>query len=182
MDDQRILDLLWARSEDAIAALADRFGGLLNTICMNILCNPQDAQECVSDTYLALWNTIPPKRPLPLSPYVCRIGRNIALNRLRSLTAQKRNSRYDVSLEELEPYLGTAALDDAVTARELGQLIDRFLQGIRKESRVIFLRRYWFGDSVADIAKRTGLTQNAVSVRLSRTREQLRAFLQNEGY
>lgn len=182
MDDKQILDLLWERSERAIQALMSRFGALLNRICMNILGDPQDAQECVNDTYMAIWNAIPPKRPEPLSPFVCRTGKNIALNRLRSNTAKKRNSQYNLSLEELEPYLGTAALDDTVSAQQLGRLIERFLESIKTNNRMIFLRRYWFGDSVKDIAVQMGMTENAVSVRLSRTREQLRAYLQNEGY
>ena len=182
MDDKTILDLLWQRSEQAIDALMERFGALLNRICMNILGNTQDAQECVSDTYLAVWNAIPPKRPQPLSPFVCRTGKNIALNRLRSNTAQKRNSQYDLSLEELEPYLGTAALDETVSARELGELINGFLKTVKQDNRNIFLRRYWFGDSVITIASEMGMTENAVSVRLNRTREQLRDYLQKEGY
>ena len=182
MDDKKILDLLWQRSEQAIDALMARFGELLHRICMNILGDPQDAQECVSDTYLAVWNAIPPKRPNPLSPFVCRTGKNIAIDRLRSNTALKRNSQYDLSLEELEPYLGTAALDETISARELGELINRFLKTIKRDSRNMFLRRYWFGDSVTAIAQEMGMTENAVSVRLSRTREQLRTYLQKQGY
>ena len=182
MDDNKILDLLWARSENALSALMERFGALLHRICMNILGNPQDAQECVSDTYMALWNAIPPKRPQPLSPFVCRTGKNIALNRLRNNTAQKRNSQYDLSLEELEPYLGTAAVDETLSARELGELLNKFLKTINRDSRTIFLRRYWFGDSVTDIASDMGMTENAVSVRLSRTRDHLRTYLQKAGY
>ncbi len=182
MEDKQILDLLWQRSEQAIDALIGRFGNLLQRICMNILGDPQDAQECVSDTYMAIWNAIPPKRPDPLTPFVCRTGKNIALNRLRSNTAQKRNSQYDLSLEELEPYLGTAAVDEALDARELGQLVDRFLGSVKRDNRIIFLRRYWFGDSVTSIAQEMGMTENAVSVRLSRTREQLRTYLQKAGY
>ena len=182
MEDKKILDLLWKRSEQAIEALTERFGTLLHRICMNILNNYYDAQECVSDTYMAVWNAIPPKRPQPLSPFVCRTGKNIALNRLRGNTALKRDSRYDLSLEELEPYLGNAALDEAVSARELGDLLNKFLKSIKRENRNMFLRRYWFGDSVTDIAADMGMTENAVSVRLSRTREQLRAYLQEAGY
>lgn len=182
MDDKKILDLLWQRSEQAIEALTERFGALLHRICMNILGDPLDAQECVSDTYLAVWNAIPPKKPNPLSPFVCRTGKNIALNRLRNNTAQKRDSRYDLSLAELEPYLGTTALDDTISARELGDLINRFLKTQKRDSRNIFLRRYWFGDSVTDIASDMGMTENTVSVRLSRTRDQLRAYLQKAGY
>lgn len=182
MEDKQILDLLWQRSEQAIDALIGRFGSLLHRICMNILGDPQDAQECVNDTYMAVWNAIPPKRPNPLTPFVCRTGKNIALNRLRRNTAQKRNSQYDLSLDELEPYLGTAAVDETLDARELGQLVDRFLGSVKRDNRVIFLRRYWFGDSVTSIAQEMGMTENAVSVRLNRTREQLRTYLQKAGY
>lgn len=182
MEDKQILDLLWQRSEQAIDALIGRFGSLLQRICMNILGDPQDAQECVNDTYMAVWNAIPPKKPNPLTPFVCRTGKNIALNRLRRNTAQKRNSQYDLSLEELEPYLGTAAVDETLDARELGQLVDRFLGSVKRDNRVIFLRRYWFGDSVTSIAQEMGMTENAVSVRLNRTREQLRTYLQKAGY
>ena len=182
MEDKEILDLLWQRSEQAITALMARFGGVLHRICMNILGDTQDAQECVSDTYLAVWNAIPPQRPEPLSPYVCRVGKNIAIKRLRDNTAQKRNSRYDLSLEELEPYLGAAALDESLSAQELGRLINGFLEGAKRDNRAIFLRRYWFGDSIATIANDMGMTENAVSVRLSRTRDQLRAYLQKAGY
>lgn len=182
MDDKKIIDLLWQRSEQAIDALMARFGALLHRICLNILGDPLDAQECVSDTYMAVWNAIPPKKPNPLSPFVCRTGKNIALNRLRSNTAQKRNSQYDLSLDELEPYLGTAALDETLSARELGELLNKFLKTVKRDSRNMFLRRYWFGDSVTDIARDMGMTENAVSVRLSRTRDQLRTYLQKSGY
>lgn len=182
MDDKTILDLLWQRSEQAIGALMTRFGAPLHRICMNILGDAQDAQECVSDTYLAVWNAIPPKRPEPLSPYVCRVGKNIAIKRLRSNTAQKRNSQHDLSLEELEPYLGAAALDETLSAQELGRLINAFLDTVKRDNRILFLRRYWFGDSIAAIAQDLGMTENAVSVRLSRIRDQLRAYLQKAGY
>ena len=177
MDDHRILELLWARAEQAIAELQRRFGPRLYATANNLLGDPHDAEECVSDTYIALWNAIPPKRPEPLAPYVYRAGRNIALNRLRSNTAQKR-SAYEVSLDELSNFI--PARPD--TGRELGRAMDAYLGTISPESRAIFLRRYWFGDSVRDIAKAFHMTENAVSVRLSRTRSGLKAYLIEEGY
>lgn len=178
MDDHSILDLLWARAENAIAALAERFGGRLYATAMNLLHDPQDAEECVNDAYLAVWNSVPPKRPEPLGPYVWRIGRNIALNRLRANTAQKR-SGYELSLDELAGCIPAPCLEDG---RALGRAMDAFLDTIDTKNRVIFLRRYWFGDSVKDIAKQLGMTENAVSVRLSRTRDSLRQYLTKEGY
>ncbi len=182
MDDSKILTLLWERAEQAIEALQKRFGKLLHRIAMNILEQEQDAQECENDTYLAVWNTVPPNRPEPLCPYICRIGRNLALKRLRQETAQKRCSKYDLSLEELENAIPGPCLEDTVSARELGRAIDRFLSLQSDENRNLFLRRYWFGDSVQDAASLLGISANAATVRLSRMRTQLKAFLDREGY
>lgn len=178
MEDHQILDLLWQRSEGAVSALAQKFGKLLHRMAMNLLGSPQDAEECVNDTYLAVWNSIPPNRPEPLRPYVCRIGRNIALNRLRGNCAQKR-SGYEVSLDELAGCISAPRIEDG---RALGQAIDAYLDTLNKDNRVIFLRRYWFGDTVKDIAKAFGMTENAVFVRLSRIRDGLKEYLIKEGY
>lgn len=178
--ESRILDLLWQRSEDAIAALSQHFGKRLYQTAMNILGHHQDAEEVVSDTYLALWNAIPPKRPEPLAPYVYRIGRNLALNRLRTSSAQKR-SGYTVSLEELAGCIANEDLWEQLDARALGQAIDAFLCTIRRENRILFLRRYWFGDSISALAQEFHLTENALSVRLSRIRDQLKQYLTKEG-
>lgn len=182
MEHRYITELLFERSEGAIAAMAKHFGPRLYATARNILSTHQDAEETVSDTYLAVWNTVPPKRPDPLAAFVYRVGRNLALKRLRRETAQKRSSAYDLSLEELENCIPSRALEDSVDVRALGQTIDRFLTTLPKETRAIFLRRYWFGDSVKDIAQALGLRENTVTVRLSRTREKLRTFLQKEGY
>ncbi len=178
MEDRKILQLLWQRAESAIAALADRFGHRLYSTALNLVSDPQDAEECVNDTYMAIWNAIPPKQPYPLAPYVYRTGRNIALNRLRANRAQKR-SVYDLSLDELEGCIPAPCLEDS---RALGQAMNSYLSTINKSSRIIFLRRYWFGDSVKDIARSLNMTENAVSVRLSRTRDGLKEYLMKEGY
>lgn len=181
MEDRAIIDLLWHRNEDAIEALTQRFGHRLQRLAQNILSNDADAQECVNDTYLAAWNTIPPQRPEPLAPYILRLCRNIAISRLRSATAQKR-SAYELSLSELDEAIGTNTLEQALSSRELGRAIDRFLDTLSRENRVIFLRRHWFGDSVADIAKNLQLSESNVSVRLYRIRQKLKAYLIKEGY
>lgn len=182
MEDSKIIRLLWNRAEGAIEALAKKFGQRLLATARNILGNHQDAEETVSDTYLAVWNAVPPKKPDPLSGFVYQIGRNLALKRLRSNTAAKRDGSYDVSLEELAECVAGTTLEDKFDARLLGRAIDRFLDTISQDSRVIFLRRYWFGDSVRDIAKHFDTTENAVTVRLSRTRNQLRDYLIKEGF
>lgn len=181
-EDQKIVRLLFERAENAISELGTRFGRQIYRIACNILENPQDAEECTNDTYLALWNAIPPVSPDPLAPYVYRTGRNIALKRLHRDTAQKRDSRYDVSLEELNGCLPGEDVEQTIDARELGRVIDRFLDSKTQESRYIFLRRYWFGDDVKEIAKELQMQENAVSVRLNRMRNSLKEYLKKEGY
>lgn len=182
MEDQRIVTLLWQRAESAIDALAKKFGKRLMSIAMNILGLPQDAEESVNDTYLAVWNAVPPKRPDPLAGFVYTTGRNISLDRLKYDTAQKRDSRYDIPIDELENCIPAAALEEQVEVRELGLAINRFLKTVNADNRALFLRRYWFGDSVREIAKDLGLRENAATVRLGRLRMQLREHLIKEGF
>ena len=182
MDDQKIIKLLWQRAEIAIEALAKKFGNRLMSIAINILGVHQDAEESVNDTYLAVWNTIPPKKPDSLAGYVYATGRNISLDRLKYITAEKRDGRYDVSIDELVNCIPSPALEETVEARELGLAINRFLGTMNADNRALFLRRYWFGDSVQEIAKDLGLRENAASVRLGRIRMQLREYLMKEGY
>jgi len=182
MEDKKIVQLLFARAENAISELGTRFGKQLYRIAYNILGNKMDAEECTNDTYLALWNAIPPVSPDPLSPYVYRTGRNTALKRLHRDTAKKRDSRYDVSLEELNECLPGEDLEQKIDARELGRTMERFLESKSRENRYIFIRRYWYGDSVGEIARALKLKENAVSVRLNRIRSSLKEFLEKEGY
>jgi len=182
MEDKKIIQLLFARAENAIAELSTRFGKQLYRIAYNILENQSDAEECTNDTYLALWNAIPPVSPDPLAPYVYRTGRNTALKRLHRDTAQKRDRRYDVSLEELNGCLPGEDVEQMIDARELGRTMDRFLETTTKENRYIFVRRYWYGDSVSDIARDLTMQENAVYVRLNRIRNGLKEYLKKEGY
>lgn len=179
--EQTIIQLLWQRKEEAIAALSQAFGKRLFQTAMNIIGIREDAEESVSDTYLAVWNTIPPQKPQPLGPFVYRIGRNLALKRQRHNSAQKR-SGYDLSLDELSGCIAGPDFWATLDARALGQAIDRFLDQIPQENRVIFLRRYWFGDGVQEIARQLSLSEGAVSLRLRRTREKLKAYLKQEGF
>lgn len=178
---EKIVTLLFQRSEKALTELAKQFGRRLYQTAWNIIGIHQDAEEAVNDTYLAVWSIVPPKEPDPLAPFVYKIGRNIALNRARHNAAQKR-SDYDVSLSELEDCIAGPDLWETLDARALGRAIDAFLDTVSPESRVIFLRRYWFGDSVKDIAHAFGMKESAVSVRLSRTRDKLKTYLTKEGF
>jgi len=181
VEDKKIIEQLWARLESALSALAEKYGKRLLCTAQNILGNIQDAEEAVNDTYLALWNAIPPEQPDPLGAYVCRIGKNIALKQLRGATAQKRDNRYDLSLDELSDILPGDQPEDTLNARVLGQAIDRFLAGLPRESRILFVRRYWFGDAVKDIARDLNLSESAASVRLHRLRARLKDYLYKEG-
>ena len=182
MEDRHILKLLLSRAERAIEALAEAYGKRLFGIARNILGSTRDAEECVNDTYLALWNAIPPEEPDPLCAYAYRVGRNIALKRLRSNTAAIRCADYDLSLDELAQCIPDTAMEETLTARELGRAIDAFLTKQSRDSRILFLRRYWFGDSIKDIAQALGMKEGAVSTRLSRTRSALNLYLIKEGY
>ena len=176
-----ITQLLLQRSEKALTEMAKQYGRRLYQTALNIIGIREDAEESVNDTYLAVWDAVPPKKPEPLAPFVYRVGRNISLNRLRHITAQKRGG-YDVSLSELEGCIAGPDLWETLDARALGRAIDAFLDTLTQENRVIFVRRYWFGDSVNAIALHFALTPGAVSVRLSRTRDKLKEYLIKEGF
>ena len=182
MEEKILLQLLLNRSETAIEHLRTAYGSTLYKIALNILADPQDAEEAVSDTYLALWNAIPPEHPDPLSAYAYRTCRNIALKKLRHRSAQKRQSDYDLSLDELADFPPDDDLEQTLNARELGKAVDRFLDTLPKINRVLFIRRYWFGEDMKALAKAVGMTQNAATVRISRIRRQLKQYLIKEGY
>ena len=182
MDDSKIIELFYERSEQAIVALSKKYGSTCHKIAVNILKNDSDAEECVNDTYLGAWNTIPPQNPESLLAYICRIVRNVSVKRYHQNTAKKRNSYYDVALDELEGCLPAAnTVQDEINANELAVLLDGFLDGLDKTNRVMFVRRYWFSDSVSDIAAMFKMNNHAVAVRLSRTREKLRQYLIKKG-
>lgn len=182
MNDERIIELFFERSEQAIKELDKKYGRVCYGVSYNILNNRQDAEECVNDAYLGAWNSIPPARPSRLLAFVCKIVRNISLRRYEQNTAAKRNSRYDVVMEELEDCLASAAtVEEELAESELTEVIESFLDSLSKENRVIFMRRYWFSDTYAHIAKRVGLTEKNVSVRLTRIRKELREYLSERG-
>lgn len=182
MHDEKILELLFDRAEQSIEALRKRFGSGLFGLAMRILENPQDAEEAVSDTYLAVWDAIPPARPQPLTPYVYKICRNTALKKLRSRAAQKRSSGYELSLEELADILPGDTLEEQLDAKALGKAISAFLDTLNSNDRVLFVRRYWFGDSVTDLARQRLTSPGNLSVRLHRIRQKLKDYLNKEGF
>ncbi len=182
MEDSAIVDLFFERSEQAIEELDKKYGAAVKKTAANILRDRQDAEECVNDTYLGVWNSIPPHRPEPLVSYVCRIVRNRAVSRLRRETAAKRSEGFDLVLDELEECIPAPGdVEAEVAAGELAEAVDRFLSGLPYDDRFIFVRRYWYADSVKDIAEAMHSRENRISVRLFRLREKLRITLQKEG-
>lgn len=183
MKDQEIVRLFLERSEQAIPELIRKYEPAARRISSNLLGNPQDVEECVNDTWLQVWRSIPPQQPVHLGAYVCRLARNVSLNRFHVNTAQKRNSSYDAALDELEGSIPSLALvETEVEARELAACVSRFLRTLPAEDRRLFLRRYWAAEPISALAKDARCTPHAVSVRLFRIREKLRKFLVKEGW
>lgn len=181
VQDEKIIALLLQRSELAIEALREKYERLLRSVASNFLQSSEDIEECINDTYLGIWNSIPPHVPQYLSGYLCKVLRNLAVSRYRSSTAQKRSCGEDVPLEELQEILPCAeTVEDQIQGKLLAAYLSKFLEKQNKENRVIFMRRYWFCDDYAAIAARTGLSAKNVSVRLTRMRKQLKRYLQEE--
>ncbi len=180
--DKDIIDLYFARDERALRLTEERYGRLCMKVALEIVGDRMDAEECVSDAYIRTWNTIPPHRPPSLCAYLCRIVRNLSLNRLRDSTAERRNKNLTVSLSELEAILPAEEPADAAAAAELSASIDAFLRGEDATDRRLFIGRYWYALPVKTLAREWGLSPNAVSLRLYKTRERLRAYLTERGY
>lgn len=182
MEDSRIIDLFFERSEQAIGELDRKYGAAVRKTAENILRDRQDAEECANDTWLAVWNSIPPQRPELLGSYVCRIARNLAVSKLRRETAQKRSAGFELVLDELAEVLPSGVdLEEELMARELLAAVGRFLSTLDYDDRYLFVRRYWYADPVGEIAAAMHLRENRVSVRLFRLRGKLRKTLQKEG-
>lgn len=182
MEDQRIIEALYERSEDAIRLLDEQFGKLCKRIAFRVLNNEQDAEECVNDTFLAVWNKIPPENPKPLSSYICKICKNIAIKRYHANTAKKRDSHYDLVLEELEECLtGCESVEGELIAKELAQAVNDFLSKLTKTDRIIFMKRYWFLETISGIADDMGKSKNYIAVHLYRSRKKLNIYLKTKG-
>lgn len=181
MDDERIIQLFFARDEEALSALKEKYGGLCRKIAYNITRSSPDAEEVVSDAYLGVWRSIPPNHPDPLLPYVARIVRNLAFKKTRYNGAVKRKNA-QVPYNELEECLPAACrTQDDFDGEELTRLLNAFLGGLDRTTRIAFVRRYWYCDPVKEIATALGMRAHTLTVRLARTRERLAVFLSEEG-
>lgn len=182
MQDEQIIELYWTRSQQAIQETADKYGGFLGKISWNILCNREDAEECVNDTYLRAWNAIPPTRPSAFQTWLARIIRNLSLDRWKQRQADKRGGGMELLLGELEDCIPASQgrPDRVLEEQALADLIGAFLRQLSQENRRIFLRRYWYGEPVADIASGLGCGQGKIKSSLYRTRQGLRTYLEKE--
>lgn len=181
MEDKKIIQLYWDRQEQAIRETEAKYGGKLNALAYRIVNTHEDSQECVNDTYFTAWNTMPPQWPEFLFAYLAKICRNASLGRLDWLNAAKRKAEVVTLTREMELCIPDRSQDRHLEGKELGELLNRFLGTISRENRMIFLRRYWFADSIQEIAGRYGMSQSKVKTSLHRTRTKLSAFLAKEG-
>lgn len=183
MKDEEIISLYWNRNEQAIAATAHKYGGYCHSISYNILHSNEDAQECVNDTWLGAWKSIPPRQPKRLSAYLGKITRNLSLNRARQYSAQKRGlGQTELVLSELEDCIPAQnsveqMFDEMVLARSISQ----FLRAQPRQNRNIFIRRYWYLSPIRDIATDRGMSESRVASLLFRMRNALKSHLEKEG-
>lgn len=184
MEDKDIVRLYWDRNEQAITETSAKYGYYCTSIAMNILNNHEDAKECVNDTYLNTWNTIPPHKPKMLSTFLGKIVRNLSFNKYKRIHSIKRGG-YEISLilDELSEIVsGEESVEDDIIRNELIKTIDEFIETLSEERRYIFIRRYWYSDSVIFIANQCDRTENSISVELSRMRKKLHDYLTERGY
>lgn len=181
MTDEQIIALFWNRSEDAVFETDTLYGRKLRSLSHRILGSFEDAEEAVNDTYLKTWQTIPSNRPQYFYAYLAAICRHLSLNLLDWNQAGKRNAEIVTITEELELCIPDSSHERTARGKEIAKALDAFLETLPKESRMIFVRRYWFADSIIDIARRYGVTESKVKMQLLRTRNKLKDYLQQEG-
>lgn len=183
MEDERIIDLYFCRSELAIAETERKYGANCYKLSVKIVMSPEDAQECVNDSYMQTWNSIPPTRPVCFSAYLYKIVRNASLNKLKMENAQKRgSSQYRIAFEEVSESLSSG---DNVAAQVdllfLQKLLQKWLSKLSFDQRNIFIGRYWFFDSISEISKKTGFSESKIKMILFRLRKDLQTVLEREG-
>ena len=181
MEDLRIIELYFMRDEQAITETADKYGRYCLAVANNILADEPESEECVQDTYMRTWNAIPPTRPSVFRAFLAKITRNLALDRVAKRESQKRGGRIAESLDELAECVGAEDSFADIEAREIGRIITEHLRSESDLARNIFIRRYFYLDSVSDIARRFFIGESRVKTALHRTRERLAKRLEREG-
>ena len=181
MEDQRIIELYFSRDERAIKETDIKYGKLCHHLAYHVLGNREDAEECVNDTYVGVWNAIPPEKPSNLTAFVCKIARNLALKRLEAATRQKRAQATVISISELEEILPDESIAADINDAEISKAINRFLRNEKSDVRKVFIRKYYFFDSISEIAERYGFTESKVKNMLYHTRNKLKEYFIKEG-
>lgn len=183
MDDHGIIELYWARNERAIQETAATYGGYCATIAWNIVKTREDTEECVNDTYLRVWNSIPTDRPEVFKAYIGKITRNLALSVYRKMTAEKRGgNNMDLVFDELEGLLQTRrGVEEELEDKEIAKAVSDFLRTEKEQARKLFVRRYWYTESIRELAEAFDLTESNVKQLLFRTRNKLKRYLEQEG-
>ena len=181
LEDYKIIELYFSRDERAIKETDLKYGKLCHSIANNILKNNEDSEECVNDTYIGIWNTIPPEKPNHFMAFVCKIARNLALKRLESSMRQKRSQATVISFSELEEILSDDSIAAEISNEEIGKAISAFLRKEKADSRKVFIRKYYFFDSISEIAERYSFTESKVKNMLYHTRSKLKEYLIKEG-
>ncbi len=181
MDDSQIIELYFAREEQAIRATDEKYGKVCLHTANNLLPSREDAEECVNDTYLTTWNQIPPTKPRILPAFLCKIVRNLSLKRLEQNNALKRSPEMLVSFDDLSYVLPDHRIDSEMQEEQLGWIISEFLRTEKQDARNVFLRKYWFFDSISEISRMYGYSETKVKSMLLRTRTRLRDYLKKEG-
>lgn len=183
MEDVQIIELYWKREETAISETEKKYGAFCNSIALNILSVPEDAKECVNDTYFQAWNSMPPQRPVKLQAWLGRIVRNIAINLWNKNHRKKRYSGMEQLLNELEDCIpGRETVEGVIEEKELAVFINTWLGNLTQEERVLFVRRYWKGETVKKLAVEFGTSPGKMAKRMYRIRQNLKSALEKEGY
>jgi len=182
MDDQQIVELYWQRDETALAQTECKYGAFCLTVAMRLLSDGEDAKECVNETFFKVWNLIPPERPEKLRPWLGRIVRNISVSLWRKNHRQKRYSGLEQALSELEEAVPSPIrVEREIESAELGRAIDKWLQGLARDDRVLFVRRYWYDIPLKELAEESGIPAKKLAQKMYRLRQGLKTFLEREG-
>lgn len=183
LEDEQLVKLYFDRSEDALYETSKKYGSYVKKIAMNILGDYEDTIECENDAYLALWNAIPPNRPQSFIAFLGKIVRNLALNKVEYNAAKKRSNKLSVVLDELEECVsGKESVEDSYLEGELAATINKFLEKLKKDQRIMFVKRYWYGESVKTISEDMGVGESKVKTTLFRIRNDLKVYLEHRDY
>lgn len=183
MEDEEIVEQLYIHEESSLTKVANKYHGLLKNVANNILRNEEDAEECVNDTYLKIWNIIPPYKPMYLKSFICKIVRQLSIDKYRKNNRKERDKKISVSLSDLDYEVSfDAKIEQNIEAKGLTQAINDFVEKLDIETKALFIRRYVLFESVKDISKRFEISESLVSVKLFRVRKSLKKYLEMEGY